>query len=767
MPDVVRTVGRYEIVREIGRGGMAIVYLARQSELDRHVALKELAAFHQSDPAFAQRFVRESRLAASLTHPNVVTVHDYFEHDGAPYIAMEVLERGSLRPYVKQLTLAQTAGVLEGLLAGLAHAETRGVVHRDLKPENLMLTDDGRVKIADFGIAKASSGMTSNAMLTATGMTVGTPTYMAPEQAMALDIGPWTDLYSVGCMAYEMLGGQPPFADGGAPMAILMRHVNEPPRPLSAVAPSVDPALSDWVGKLLVKDPKQRTTSAVDAWDELEEIVIAQLGPRWRRDARIVDRGLTVDTPRPLTPAPFQSTHTPTPTPGAHPSAPQPGPETPEPNESGFESFHIGARASAMPPEQAPAAEAPVAEPESAEPVAPVAEPEPAEPTGDRSRFFTFRGSTRRAPPEPPAAAPEPEPPVPEPSLAPVPVAPPVAAPMDEVVAPTVAPQRPLVSEPQPVAAAAGRSSATLRRRQAGLVAGVVGLCAVVGFLLAPSKSEKQAPTAPQAAVTQAFALSHPPQLRPVGAPAQLGLADPIALARPDRPDQVIAAGRLDASGPTLLPDGLTGSLDRVPRPARVRLGELEALRYDDLRPSGGSGALRVYAVPTSAGVLGVICAAPQAALRALAGDCESVAQTLKLRGGARGFPVGPSAAYAAALGKALRPLGAQRKAARAQLTAARTPAGQGSSARLVGEAYRRAAAALRDLKLSPYDQSANATLVAALDRSQRAYQGLASAATGSDRAAYAEARRAIASAERAVATAVTNLKTLGYEVAG
>ena len=98
MPDVLKTVGRYEVLREVGRGGMAVVYLARQTDLDRFVALKELAAFHASDPAFAQRFLRESRVAGSLSHPNIVTVHDYFEHDGTPYIAMEYLERGSLRP---------------------------------------------------------------------------------------------------------------------------------------------------------------------------------------------------------------------------------------------------------------------------------------------------------------------------------------------------------------------------------------------------------------------------------------------------------------------------------------------------------------------------------------------------------------------------------------------------------------------------------------------------------------------------------------------
>src|SRR3954462_10779337 len=151
MPDVMKTVGRYEILRELGRGGMALVYLARQTDLDRFVALKELGAFHASDASFAQRFLRESRVAGSLSHPNIVTVHDYFEHEGTPYIAMEYVSGGTLRPHVDHMSLAETAGVLEGVLAGLEHAEGQGIVHRDLKPENLMVTADGRVKIADFG----------------------------------------------------------------------------------------------------------------------------------------------------------------------------------------------------------------------------------------------------------------------------------------------------------------------------------------------------------------------------------------------------------------------------------------------------------------------------------------------------------------------------------------------------------------------------------------------------------------------------------------
>jgi len=240
MPEAVKTVGRYEIMRELGRGGMATVSLARQTDLHRLVALKELAAFHAADPAFAQRFVRESRVAGSLSHPNIVTVHDYFEHDGTPYIAMEYVEGGSLRPWVGRMTPAQIASVLEGILTGLTRAEAQGIVHRDLKPENVMVTSEGQVKIADFGIAKATTDLQTGAFQTATGVTVGTPSYMSPEQAMGKEIGPWTDLYSVGCMAFEMWTGRVPFHDVDAPMAILMRHVNEAIPPVRAIDPSID-----------------------------------------------------------------------------------------------------------------------------------------------------------------------------------------------------------------------------------------------------------------------------------------------------------------------------------------------------------------------------------------------------------------------------------------------------------------------------------------------------------------------------------------------
>ena len=132
---------------------MASVHLARQPALARDVALKELHSAHVKDAAFAHRFLHESRVAGALNHPSVVSVIEYFEHEGVPFIAMEYLERGSLRPLVGQLTLAQVAGVLESVLGGLAEAASQGIVHRDLKPENVLVTADGHAKVADFGIA--------------------------------------------------------------------------------------------------------------------------------------------------------------------------------------------------------------------------------------------------------------------------------------------------------------------------------------------------------------------------------------------------------------------------------------------------------------------------------------------------------------------------------------------------------------------------------------------------------------------------------------
>jgi predicted Ser/Thr protein kinase len=296
----------YDVIRELGRGGMAIVHLSRQRDLGRLVALKELAGFNAGDPAFAERFLRESRVAGSLNHQNIVTVYEYFDDNGVPFIAMELIEGGSLRPLIGELSLPKVARVLEDLLAAVGYAGRNGIVHRDLKPENALITKDGRVKVADFGIAKAAASGQQG--LTSEGMTVGTPEYMSPEQAMARDVTPASDLYAVGCMTYEMLTGRLPFTES-AQVALLMRHVNDPVPDVREVDPLIPESVALWVAQMTAKDPDDRPQTAEEAWESFEEAILEYVGALWRRDATL-EPGSAIDLseippqgPKPLRPA--------------------------------------------------------------------------------------------------------------------------------------------------------------------------------------------------------------------------------------------------------------------------------------------------------------------------------------------------------------------------------------------------------------------------------------------------------------------------------
>ena len=729
MPEVVREVGRYEILSEVGRGGMATVYLARQTDLGRNVALKELSVFHAADPMVAQRFVRESRMAASLSHPNIVTVHDFFEEAGTPYIAMEYLNRGSLRPYIKRLTLPQTAGVLEGVLAGLARAETASIVHRDLKPENLLVDSDGGIKIADFGIAKAGRSMGEGPALTATGSTVGTPTYMAPEQAMAGDVGPWTDLYSVGVLAYEMLIGRVPFPEEDTPMAVLLHHINDPVPPLRALDPRIDSPLADWVEQLLVKDPTQRTQTAFEAWDTLEGIVIDAVGPRWRRKARLLSRADDADALDPLTPAPFESTHS-TPTPSdalsqAPESASAPESVSPAQATSGFVTFQGQQKEQPAPPPPAP--EPPVEEP-PAEPSPP--EPSPPEP----------------APPEPAPAAPATGSAVTVPPQA----VPPPLAPVEE----SESPARPRAR----------------RKSKAGAL--VVGACVLAGagaaFAVGQSGSGADAAPAQGAqGVAGDLVLSYPAGWKPVDdAPSDNLLPDGIAVGPPGKPaGRTLLAGITNATGPALLPDQLIAGLESPPgRPDPVRLGDLSALRYTGLRRRGSRTALNIYAAPTTAGVATLACTAPPADLAAFASDCERALATARLRDG-EPLPLGPNADYADSLGGVLGTLGEVRRSARRRLGSARTARGQATAAAKLERALGEAARATGKLQPGPAEQPSHDAITAALRRTEIAYGRLSTAARKAKRGPYGAAVREVRSGEAKLQSAIGQLKGLGYAV--
>ena len=294
-------IGRYRIEREIGRGGMAVVYLARQLDLDRPVALKKLAGLHASDPTVITRFIREARLAGSLNHPNIVTVHEYFEHAGHPYIVMEFLPRGPLRALVGALTIQQVVGVLDGVLAGLAHADEQRIVHRDLKPENVMRTNDGGVKIADFGIAKAYDELAA-ANLTPPGEFIGAPAYVSPEQALGSSATAASDLYSVGVLAFELVTGAVPFVGAASASALLIRKVNERPPTLRSQRPDIDKGLANWVDNLLERDPNRRPTSPRAAREALEDAADGAIGVGWRRSAPLPAASAD-PTPQPPQPA--------------------------------------------------------------------------------------------------------------------------------------------------------------------------------------------------------------------------------------------------------------------------------------------------------------------------------------------------------------------------------------------------------------------------------------------------------------------------------
>jgi serine/threonine protein kinase len=285
----VREIGRYRVERELGRGGMAIVHLARQADLERPVALKELAGLMATDPTAITRFLREARLAGSLNHPNIVTVYEYFEYGGLPYIAMEFLPRGPLRPLVGRLKDPQVVGVLDCMLAGLAHADAHGIVHRDLKPENVMRTQDGWVKIADFGIATAYYGELAHANLTPPGEFVGAPAYVSPEQVLGKPATAASDLYSVGVIAFELFTGAVPFADAGSGGAMLIAKASKRAPSLATLRPDLDRRLVDWVDRLLERDPARRPDGATAARELLDDAAEAALGARWRREAPLLE----------------------------------------------------------------------------------------------------------------------------------------------------------------------------------------------------------------------------------------------------------------------------------------------------------------------------------------------------------------------------------------------------------------------------------------------------------------------------------------------
>jgi tetratricopeptide (TPR) repeat protein len=271
--------GRYALGAEVGRGGMATVYRARDLQLDRTVAVKVLLP-DISPLLGGERFAREIRIAATLQHPNIVPVFDSGADQGEVWYVMPLVEGETLRDRLRRethLPIADAVRIAADVLEALAHAHANGVVHRDIKPENILLSGD-RALVADFGVARAVD-QAGGERITSSGLVVGTPYYMSPEQAGGQGVDGRADLYAVACVLYEMVGGEPPFM-GPTPQAILARQMQEPPRSLRVVRPNVPAALQAVIERGLAKVPADRFASAAAFADALAQAERRPQGPR-------------------------------------------------------------------------------------------------------------------------------------------------------------------------------------------------------------------------------------------------------------------------------------------------------------------------------------------------------------------------------------------------------------------------------------------------------------------------------------------------------
>ncbi|MDI3402796.1 Stk1 family PASTA domain-containing Ser/Thr kinase [Streptomyces cavernicola] len=286
MEEPRRLGGRYELGQVLGRGGMAEVYLAHDTRLGRTVAVKTLRADLARDPSFQARFRREAQSAASLNHPAIVAVYDtgedmVYETGGSagvsiPYIVMEYVDGSTLRELLhsgRKLLPERAMEMTIGILQALEYSHRAGIVHRDIKPANVMLTRNGQVKVMDFGIARAmgDSGMT----MTQTAAVIGTAQYLSPEQAKGEQVDARSDLYSTGCLLYELLTVRPPFV-GDSPVAVAYQHVREEAQPPSTFDPEITPEMDAIVLRALVKDPDYRYQSADEMRADIEACLDGQ-----------------------------------------------------------------------------------------------------------------------------------------------------------------------------------------------------------------------------------------------------------------------------------------------------------------------------------------------------------------------------------------------------------------------------------------------------------------------------------------------------------
>ena len=277
-----KTISHFEVLEKLGQGGMGVVYKARDTQLDRLVALKVLPAEMVSDPDRRRRFVQEAKAASALNHPNIITVYEISSYEGCEFIAMEFVRGKTLDAFIsrKDLDLDQTLKYAVQIAEALATAQASGIIHRDVKPANIMITDSGLVKVLDFGLAKLTEAPVSDSeaartvdeiLRTTEGTIAGTAAYMSPEQAEGKPVDSRSDIFSFGAVLYEMVTGQRPF-QGSSQLSILTSVLRDDPQPIATIAGNVPPELERIIARCLRKDPDRRWHSMKDVQVALTEL---------------------------------------------------------------------------------------------------------------------------------------------------------------------------------------------------------------------------------------------------------------------------------------------------------------------------------------------------------------------------------------------------------------------------------------------------------------------------------------------------------------
>ena len=706
-------VAGYRLDGILGEGGMGVVYEATQLSLDRKVALKIVAPGLSADVGFRARFRREGLIQARVEHPNIVTVYEAGEEDGLLYLAMRLVRGASLKELIRddELDPARSLRILKAVGDALDSAHDAGLIHRDVKPHNILVGVRDYPYLADFGITKA----VNDTGLTRTGQFMGSLDYIAPEQIRGEGATAASDIYALGAVLFECLTGAVPFPKDSE-AAVLYAHVAEQPPTVSQRRPELPEKLDEVIARGMAKEPEDRPTSAAALIEEAEGCFGGSTAERINAEPPLQE-----PSPVSIRPAPTRADTATAPDPGA----PDAGSATTD------------GRTSLEPESPVTRLDRTGAETRRDTSVEPDLGETAAEATAGEA---VHRGRA----PAPPAAGTTTSDPV---------LGETIAEPeLDATIGEREPRARPRVSK--------DRQGARTGRRRLLIGLGLAALLAAVGGFLLGHGGHSNANAAQHTMKAGVASFQLPSGWRPTSTPTVPGLTLTQANASRNGSGTVLSAGLMKgASGRTLLPATFLAQLPSEPSTDDpVKIGEASAFRYRALQVRGLSQPLTVFAVPTTAGVLGVLCSPGTAA----AAPCEHVADTLSLNG-ADALPLGPSSAYAHALSSAVSKLDPAHQAETA-LRSAHTRAGQAHLSDALAGYFTASEHTLSKAKPGPDAAEENARLLRSLGSAAAAYAAMSRAAHAGDGQQFAAAGRDASSAQSSTRSALAALRAAGYK---